>query len=195
VCVPTQTARARQADQRRSELIETALRLFAERGFRATTIADIASATGTAHGLVYHYFGSKDELLEAVLDRYTFLPRLRDLLVVSPDRPASEVLAEIAIGLSAMLRDRPEVLRLVVTESPTNPIVARALAQVTEEGLALLTYYLRARMAAGELRIHDPSVPARALFWAIITKHLGPTDADGFETDLVAVLLDGIRAN
>jgi AcrR family transcriptional regulator len=192
--VSAQTARARQADQRRSELVETALRLFAERGFRATTIADIATATGTAHGLVYHYFSSKDELLEAVLDRYTFLPRLRDLLAVSPDRPASEVLTEIAIGLSAMLRDRPEVLRLVVTESPTNPIVAGALAQVTEEGLALLTDYLRARMADGELQTHDPSVPARALFWAIITKHLGPADADGFETDLVAVLLDGIRA-
>jgi hypothetical protein len=104
------------------------------------------------------------------------------------------VLTEIAVGLSAMLRARPEVLRLVVAESPTNPVVARALAQVAEEGLALLTGYLRARMAAGELRIHDPSVPARALFWAIITKHLGPADADGFETDLVAVLLDGIRA-
>jgi TetR/AcrR family transcriptional regulator, cholesterol catabolism regulator len=192
--MPRQTARAHQADQRRSELIEVALRLFAERGFRATTIADIATATGTAHGLVYHYFGSKDELLEAVLDRYTFLPRLRDLLAVSPDRPASEVLSEIAIGLSAMLRDRPEILRLVVTESPTNPIVAGALAHVAEEGLALLTEYLRARIVAGELRIHDPTVPARALFWAIITKHLGPADADGFETDLVAVLLDGIRA-
>ena len=189
-----QTARARQADQRRSELIDAALRLFAEQGFRATTIADIATATGTAHGLVYHYFSSKDELLEAVLQRYTFLPRLRALLAVSPDRPASEVLTEIAIGLSAMLGDRPEILRLVVAEAPTNPIVAGALAHVTDEGLSLLTEYLRARMAAGELRAHDPSVPARALFWAIITKHLGPADADGFETDLVAVLLDGIRA-
>jgi AcrR family transcriptional regulator len=170
------------------------LRLFAEQGFRATTIADIATATGTAHGLVYHYFSSKDELLEAILQRHTFLPRLRALLAVSPDRPASEVLTEIAIGLSAMLGDHPEILRLVVAEAPTNPIVAGALAHVTDEGLSLLTEYLRARMAAGELRAHDPSVPARALFWAIITKHLGPADADGFETDLVAVLLDGIRA-
>jgi TetR/AcrR family transcriptional regulator, cholesterol catabolism regulator len=192
--VSAHTARARQADQRRSELIDAALRLFAEQGFRATTIADIATATGTAHGLVYHYFSSKDELLEAVLQRYTFLPRLRALLAVSPDRPASEVLTEIAIGLSAMLGDRPEILRLVVAEAPTNPIVAGALAHVTDEGLSLLTEYLRARMAAGELRAHDPSVPARALFWAIITKHLGPADADGFVTDLVAVLLDGIRA-
>jgi len=192
--VSSQTARARQADQRRSELIQAALQLFAERGFRATTIADIATATGTAHGLVYHYFRSKDDLLEAVLDQYTFLPRLQALLEVSPDRPAFEVLTEIAIGLSAMLRDRPEVLRLVIAEGPTNPIVGRALARVTQEGLAVLTAYLQARIVAGELRIHDASVPARALFWAIITKHLGPPDADGFETDLVAVLLDGIRA-
>ena len=75
--VPRQ-ASVLQADRRRSELIEAALRLFAERGFRSTTIGDIASATGTAHGLVYHYFRSKDDLLQAVLDRYTFLPRLAD---------------------------------------------------------------------------------------------------------------------
>jgi AcrR family transcriptional regulator len=189
------SARSRQAERRRAELIDAALRLFAERGFRGTTIADIAEATGTAHGLVYHYFRSKDELLEAILERYTFLPRLRALLAVSPDRPAAEVLGEIAVGFSTLLDDRPELLRLVVAESQTNPIVAAALARVTEEGLVVLSEYLTARIAAGELRVHDPTVPARALFWAIITKHLGPPDADGFETDLVAVLLDGIRAS
>lgn len=188
------STRARQADQRRAELVDAALTLFAERGFRGTTIADIATATGTAHGLVYHYFRSKDELLEAILERYSFLPRLHALLAVSPDRPAAEVLTEVATGFSRMLDERPELLRLVVTESQTNPVVAAALARVTEEGLLAMTEYIRARIAAGELRSHDPTVPARALFWAIITKHLGPSRADGFETELVAVLLDGIRS-
>ena len=188
------SVRARQADRRRSELVDAALRLFAEQGYRGTTIADIAAATGTAHGLVYHYFRSKEELLAAILNRYTFLPRLRDLLAVSPNRPAREVMTEIAVGFSRMLDERSDVLRLVVTESQTNPVVAQALAHVTEEGLELLTRYLGARIAAGELRPHDPSVPARALFWAIITKHLGASSIDDFETDLVAVLLDGIRA-
>jgi AcrR family transcriptional regulator len=188
-------SRAEQADRRRAELVDVALRLFAERGFRGTTIADIATATGTAHGLVYHYFRSKDELLEAILERYSFLPQLRSLLAVSPNRPASDVLTEVAVGFSRLLDERPELLRLVVMESQTNPIVAAALARVTEEGLVVLTEYLRARIAAGELRIHDPTVPARALFWAIITKHLGPPGADGFEIDLVAILLDGIRAS
>lgn len=187
------SVRAAQADRRRAELVDTALKLFAEQGFRGTTIADIAAATGTAHGLVYHYFRSKEELLAAILERHSFLPRLRVLLAVSPDRPAHEVLTEIAVGFSRMLDKRPDVLRLVVTESQTNAVVAQALAQVTDEGLELLTDYLRARVASGELRPHDPSVPARALFWAIITKHLGPSSIDDFETDLVAVLLDGIR--
>lgn len=188
------TPRAAQADRRRAELIDVALRLFAERGFRGTTIADIAAATGTAHGLIYHYFRSKEELLAAILERYTFLPQLRALLAVSPDRPAAEVLTEVALGFSRVLDERPELLRLVIGESATNPVVAQALGRITEEGLAAMTDYLRARIAAGELRVHDPTVPARALFWAIITKHLGPADADGFEADLVAVLLDGIRA-
>jgi len=188
------STRARQADRRRDELLATALRLFAERGYRATTIADIANSTGTAHGLVYHYFRSKDELLQAILDRYTFLPRLRELLAVSPDRPAAEVLTEIAVGFSRLLDERTDLLRLVVAESATNPVVAGALAHVTDEALVLLTGYLRARIEAGELRPHDPSVPARALFWSIITRHLAPADADGFETDLVRVLLTGIQA-
>jgi AcrR family transcriptional regulator len=189
------TLRARQADRRREELLATGLKLFAERGFRATTIADIAAATGTAHGLVYHYFRSKDELLSAILERYSFLPRLRALLAVSPDRPAAEVLTGIAVGFSAMLDARSDLLRLVVAESQTNPVVAGALGRVSVEGETVLVEYLRARIDAGELRPHDPSVPARALFWALITKHLGPPQKDDFERALVAVLLDGIRAS
>lgn len=188
------SVRAVRADRRREELLAVALRLFAERGFHATTIADIASATGTAHGLVYHYFRSKDEMLAAVLERHSFLPELRRLLAVSPDRPATEVLREIATAFSAMLDARSDLLRLVSRESASNPIVGQALAGVMQEGTAFLCAYLEARIAAGELRPHDPSVPARALFWAIITRHLSGAPADGFETDLVDILLQGVAA-
>jgi AcrR family transcriptional regulator len=192
--VTATTPRARQADRRREELLGVALRLFAEQGFRSTTIADISAATGTAHGLVYHYFRSKDELLAAILERYTFLPRLRELLAVSPDQPASEVLTDIATGFSRMLDERIDLLRLVVAESGTNALVAEALGRVTDEALDLMSAYLQARIDAGELKPHDPTVPARTLFWAIITMHIGGADVDGFETDLVDLLLDGVRA-
>ena len=187
------TSRTRQADARRDELLRVALRLFAERGFDGTTIADIAAATETAHGLVYHYYSSKNELLLAVLERFSFLPELRRLLQVSPEREAAEVLTEIAVRFSALLRERADLLRLVSLESQSNPVVAAALANVMVEGTEVISGYLDARVAAGELRPHDTTVPARALFWALVTMHLAQAPQDGFEAALVDVLLNGLR--
>ena len=119
-----------------------------QRGVDGTTIADIATATGTAHGLVYHYFASKNDLLLAVLERFSFLEELRRLLVVSPDRPAVEVLTEIAVRFSALLQERADLLRLVSRESQTNPAVAAALGDVMAEGTRLIAGYLDARVAA-----------------------------------------------
>jgi AcrR family transcriptional regulator len=189
------TSRTRQADARRDELLRVALRLFAERGFDRTTIADIATATDTAHGLVYHYFSSKSDLLLAVLERFSFLPELRRLLDVSPEREAAEVLTQIAVRFSALLRERADLLRLVSRESQSNPIVAAALAGVMAEGTEVISAYLDARITAGELRPHDTTVPARALFWALVTMHLAQAPQDGFEAALVDVLLNGLRSS
>ncbi len=188
------TSRTRQADARREELLRTALRLFAEHGVDGTTIADIAAATGTAHGLVYHYYASKNDLLLAVLERFSFLAELRRLLDVSPDRPAIEVLTEIAVRFSTLIRERADLLRLVSRESQTNPVVAAALGDVMVEGTRLIATYLDARVAAGELRPHDTSVPARGLFWAIVTMHLAQAPDNGFEVSLVDVLVNGLRS-
>jgi AcrR family transcriptional regulator len=174
------TVRARQADRRRAELLDIALRLFAERGFKATTIADISAAAGTAHGLVYHYFRSKDELLLAVLERNSFLPALRELLAVAPDQPATVVLPRIATGFSAMIAERADFMSLVLRESQTNPEVASAMSELIGEGL--------------EIRPHDPSVTARALFQAIVAGHLNRLPAPGFEAGLVDVILHGVLA-
>ena len=188
------STRGRQADKRRLELLDVALRLFAEKGFSATTIADISTEAGTAHGLIYHYFRSKDDLLLAVLERNSFLPALRRLLEVSPDQPATEVLPRIASGFSAMVAERADFMSLVLRESQTNPEVAGAMGQLIGEGLLLLTAYLDGRIAAGELRPHDASVTARALFQAIVAGHLNPLPADGFEAGLVDVILHGVLA-
>jgi len=186
--------RSRQADRRRAQLLDAALRLFAEKGFSATTIADISVEAGSAHGLIYHYFKSKDELLLAVLERNSFLPALRQLLAVSPDQPAAEVLPRIASGFSAMVAERADFMSLVLRESQTNPEVATGIGQLIGESLVLLTTYLDGRIAAGELRPHDASVTARALFQAIVAGHLNRLPADGFEAGLVDVILHGVLA-
>jgi AcrR family transcriptional regulator len=186
--------RKQQAERRRDQLLEVSLRLFADQGFESTTIADIARETGVAHGLVYHYFASKEELLSEILERYSFLATLRDLMAVVPGRPASEVLPEIATRFSAMLDERSDLLRLVVRESQTNPQVAAALGGVIGEGLELLTAYLRGRIAAGELRQHDVTVTARSIFWALIAGHLSGAVPRDFPAELADVILRGVLA-
>lgn len=69
----------RRADVRRAALLETAGRLFVEKGLRATTMDEIAAAAGVAKGTVYHYFASKAELLAVLRDGFTegVMERLR----------------------------------------------------------------------------------------------------------------------
>ena len=62
-----QSRRQRQADARREQLLDLALDLFAKQGFEATSTQQIAKAAGVTQGLVFHYFGSKEGLLSAVL--------------------------------------------------------------------------------------------------------------------------------
>ena len=188
------TARALRARERRDQLLISALALFAERGFENASMKDLAAAAGVAPGLVYHYFRSKDELLFTVLERQSFLPELRRLLAVAPDRPASEVLREVAAGFAALLAEREPLMRIVARESQTNPRVAAVLQRVIEEAVALLAGYLDARIRAGELRPHDPRVTARALFYMVVMLRLTRTPADGFLPAFVDILLRGVAA-
>ena len=61
------TARQRIAAARRGQILETALGLFAERGFDATSTRQIAREVGIAEGLIFHYFPTKASLLTAIL--------------------------------------------------------------------------------------------------------------------------------
>jgi len=57
-------------ETRRSELIDTAEELFLENGYEETTVSNIVRKVGVAQGTFYHYFKSKDEVLNAIIDRW-----------------------------------------------------------------------------------------------------------------------------
>jgi AcrR family transcriptional regulator len=58
-----QTSREEQSLRRRRELIDAALRVFAEKGFAGSSIVDVGKAAGVSPGLIYHYFDSKEAML------------------------------------------------------------------------------------------------------------------------------------
>ena len=61
---------AKTKEERRKEIIETAGKLFEEKGYEQTQVQDIVNEIGVAKGLFYYYFKSKDEVMEELADRY-----------------------------------------------------------------------------------------------------------------------------
>jgi len=74
----------RRPEERPNELLEAALRIFAERGYSNTRLEDIAAAVGVTKGTIYHYFETKEDLLRQAIDHYherVFLPLEKELSV------------------------------------------------------------------------------------------------------------------
>jgi AcrR family transcriptional regulator len=89
---PTRPVLRERYERRRTELVDAAARVFAERGFHATSMQDLTDATGLAAGGLYHYIGSKDQLLVAICDELMapLLERAREL--VAEGRPPEDEL-------------------------------------------------------------------------------------------------------
>jgi TetR/AcrR family transcriptional regulator, cholesterol catabolism regulator len=191
----TATGRRRQAEQRRLQLIDTALAVFAEKGVDGATVKDLSEAAGVAQGLLYHYFHSKDELLEAALDRHYFVPELRRITSPDRDRPIAEVLLEVVTSFDALLREKHQFVQVVFREAMSNPMVAERLERGRREGVRLLTEYLDSRVAAGELRPHDTEATARLLAYAVAAANLIGTPTDTFLPAVVETVLHGIAVN
>lgn len=60
----------KEPEERKQEILDTAMRIFYEKGYEKTSIADIAKAIGVAQGLCYRYFPSKEALFDSAIDQY-----------------------------------------------------------------------------------------------------------------------------
>lgn len=104
----------------RAAILDAAMALFAERGFDATPVKMIATTAGVATGLIFHYFGAKEGLLEALIDERTALPLLSSTIAeiaASEPRPdAHEVLRRAGLSAYGMARHAAPMLRIMVRE-------------------------------------------------------------------------------
>jgi TetR/AcrR family transcriptional regulator, fatty acid metabolism regulator protein len=104
-----------QADKRRM-ILDAAVRVFARRGFHSCRVSDIADEAGVAYGLVYHYFASKDEVLDTLfLERWdVMLEMIRD--VDARPIPAREKLQEIVSFIVDSYRHDPDMMKVIIVE-------------------------------------------------------------------------------
>jgi AcrR family transcriptional regulator len=183
-----------QAQERRKQLISTALKLFAEKGMENTTIKDIAVEAGVAQGLIYHYFRSKEELFYAIIGEFNPLPEMSEILVGAQDRPANEVLTRAVLRVRELLAERGDLVRVMLREAFTRPEMLRGIRMLQAVATGLLTRYLTARIEAGELRQHDPEISARMLMGTVAALFLSDAATEANLRKTVATLLCGIAA-
>ncbi len=116
-------------EERRTLLLDAAVRVFARRGYHGSRVGDIAEEAGVAHGLLYHYFSSKEEVLQIVFSENwgELLARFR--AVEEADEPAPEKLAGLAKILLRTWRNDQDLVTVMVREVARS---AHLKAQVLE---------------------------------------------------------------
>ncbi|MGI5282259.1 TetR/AcrR family transcriptional regulator [Nonomuraea polychroma] len=169
--------RREQAEWRREQLLDAALKVFADKGVDGASVKDLAEAAGVTPGLLYRYFDSKEALVQALLAERGFLPRLRELLTADHGaRTARQVLAELLAAFDGLLADNADLMAVFFSTTRARP----ALAELMAEGQRLVGDFLTTRVAAGELRPHDVATAAKTLLATVaVNRRMGaPVDID-----------------
>jgi len=164
------TGRVKKAPAvRRAELVDTAQGLFLTRGYEATTINDVISATGLSKGAFYHHFRSKEDLLEAITDRFAresvgLIATLQtdaqldarkrlNLLLALGREWKREHIGELKAMFTTLLDPRNAVLYHRIIDAVA-AVLAPALAKIIADG-----------EAEGVFDAGDPRVAADTLLW------------------------------
>jgi TetR/AcrR family fatty acid metabolism transcriptional regulator len=121
---------AEQTTDRRRELLDAAVRVFARKGFRAARVGDIAEEAGVAHGLLYHYFRSKDEVLETIFRETWQLLQTDVERIAAAEVPLREQLRRFArIFLGSWLMT-PDLIGVLVREVARTPAVGERVDEI-----------------------------------------------------------------
>jgi TetR/AcrR family fatty acid metabolism transcriptional regulator len=148
---------------KRRVILDAAVRVFARGGYHGSRVGDIATEAGVAHGLLYHYFASKDEVLETV-----FRENFSDLVerfraVEASDEPAAEKLEGIAKILLRTWRHNPDLVTVMVREVARSPQLQAQVGEV-REALAIVQRVIEQGQRDGIFRA---DLDARMASWIV----------------------------
>jgi AcrR family transcriptional regulator len=192
---PARRQRAGAADaDTRGRILDAAQKLFAARGYAATTTKSIAEAAGVATGLVFYHFPSKQRLLEELLEERSFVPEMRAILKDADAAGPRETLLTVARRFVALFAEHHDVLRIVIQTRVTGGEAPADFDRSIRGEIDALADYLVA--AVGDDRLNRPRAVAltRALLSSLVmTITILPIegDLDALIVDLVDVLLSG----
>jgi TetR/AcrR family fatty acid metabolism transcriptional regulator len=190
------------ADDKRQLILSAAVRVFAAQGYEATRVGDIAKDAGVAYGLVYHYFGSKEAVLEAVFrEQWGRLLAAVALAEETGDTAPEQLELVVKIVLRTW-RDDPDLVRLLVREITRSPHIQDELDEIGQAFASLERIVARGQ-AQGTFRTGvDARLAAWMLYGALEEVLTGwvlgqlPDDAAAVaaaEREVIGTLVSGLR--
>lgn len=149
---PSAVPRRQQAEERREQILDSALRVFSQKGFAGASMRDIARECGITEGLIYHYFESKDQLLHDCWKERSWHSHVERILSTAEGLPVEQVLKEIVSDFLETMRQHGANIRMCMAEMQRNPEMMAEQIQRIEQTSGLIHGFLRTRQEAGELR-------------------------------------------
>jgi TetR/AcrR family transcriptional regulator, fatty acid metabolism regulator protein len=192
------------ADDKRRLILDAAVRVFARQGYEPSRVGDVAKEAGVAYGLVYHYFGSKDAVLEAVFrEQWGRLLAAVALAEETGETATEQLVLVVKIVLRAW-RDDPDLVRLLVREITRSPHIQDELDEIGQAFASLQRIVARGQ-AEGTFRADiDPQIAAWMLYGGLeevltgwVLGQLPDTAAAvaAAEREVTATLVGGLRAS
>ena len=192
------------ADDKRRLILDAAVHVFARQGYETSRVGDIAKEAGVAYGLVYHYFGSKEAVLEAVFREHWGRLLAAVALAEETGETAPEQLALVVKIVLRTWRDDPDLVRLLVREITRSPHIQDELDEIGQ-AFATLQRIVARGQAEGTFRADlDPQVAAWMLYGGLEEVLTGwvlgqlPDTAEAVaaaEREVTATLVGGLRAS
>ena len=198
--------RSRRPEARPAEILAAALDLFAEKGFSATRMEDVAARAGLSKAAIYLYFKDKMALLTALVNEMAGANiSVARGIAEQHEGPVAPLLATILTFMARQLRDTrfPELLKVVISESRAHPDVGRLyLDSVIAQGLPLFEGLVRRGIAQGEFRSVEPALAVKAMIapmllaaiWKTVLEPLGAEvlDIEAFAAQHLEIYLKGL---
>jgi TetR/AcrR family transcriptional regulator, fatty acid metabolism regulator protein len=191
------------AEDKQALILQAAVRVFAAQGYEATRVGDIATEAGVAYGLVYHYFGSKDAVLEAVFREQWGRLLAAVALAEQTGENAGEQLELVVKIVLRSWRDDPDLVRLLVREITRSPHIQDELDEIGQ-AFASLQRIIEHGQQDGTFRAElDPRIAAWMLYGALEEVLTGwvlgqlADDAGAVaaaEREVIGTIVGGLRA-
>ncbi len=190
---------------RRKQILEAAIKVFAEKGFHQTTIKDIAREAGIAHGTIYNYFENKTALMLGIFDRLNETDRREESFSQFTGGGLREFMkAYLRHRLTVLRADNFEVFKIVLSEVMVNKELRELfLRTILEPTFAMAEMYFQQWAAQHIFKPVDISLIMRAIssmvFGLIVEYLIGDQVLrekwDELPDFIVDLILDGLEAN